>query len=228
MSNLSEPQRPAPGTRVLLIDDHVIFREGLKVCLGRDPEIAVVGETGNAQEAIALAASHTPDVILLDIELAGFDGLQIIGSLMAARPGAAVVVLVPVRNATNSRKALELGAKGLIAKDDSADSLVKAVKRVSLGELWFDRATVSSAVARLSQRSATRTEEEGKVLTTREREVVELVGAGLKNDEIATRLGITEKTVRNQLTMIYDKLGVTDRLHLAIYAYRHGLAKLPL
>jgi DNA-binding NarL/FixJ family response regulator len=137
-----------------------------------------------------------------------------------------VIVLTGIRSKELQERALRLGARGFVTKENSADVIIRAIAKVRDGELWFDRATVGAAVGRMLHRQSDAEAAQAK-LSPRELEIVRLVGEGLKNGEIAQRLFISEKTVRNHLTVIFDKIGVTDRLHLAIYAYRRGLARLP-
>ena len=217
---------PSP-IRILIVDDHAMFRQGLKLLLQRDAGLQVVGEAADAEEALTLAAREEPHVILLDVDLEGFDALDIIESLQASAPGTRIIVLTGMRTAELQARALRLGAKGFVPKDQSGELVVRAIRRVREGELWFDRVTVSAAVTTLLRREGT---EQAPVahLTPRELEIVRMVGEGLRNEAIAERLSIQEKTVRNHLTVIFEKADVRDRLHLAIYAYRRGLAKLPL
>jgi DNA-binding NarL/FixJ family response regulator len=121
---------------------------------------------------------------------------------------------------------LHHGARGLVLKDEPIAVLIKAIRRVERGELWFERQLLASVIIRRT-RSRDHPRQGASSLTEREREVVVLIGEGLRNEQIAARMGVAEKTVRNQLSSIFDKLGVNDRLGLVIYAYRHGLAPLP-
>jgi DNA-binding NarL/FixJ family response regulator len=118
----------------------------------------------------------------------------------------------------------------VVLKDKPPELLLKAIRRVHAGELWFDRATMEVAVQRAVSLERARAPEREKItaLTAREKQIISLIGEGLRNSEIAARLGIGEKTVRNHLTIIFDKLGVSDRLELAVYAYRQGLAQVPV
>ena len=220
--------RSSVSASVLIVDDHVIFRAGLKAVIAGDSTLSVSGETGDPETAVALASSHLPAVILLDDTLDGVDGLQLVPTLRAAAPTAAIVLLSEMRTPDVRTRALRMGVKGVLSKGESGDVLLKAIRQIQRGELWFDRSTVSAAVSAMV--SSARADGGASVvepLTDREREIVALVGAGLKTEAIAERLSITPKTVRNQLTVIYEKLGVSDRLELAIHAYRHGLATLP-
>jgi DNA-binding NarL/FixJ family response regulator len=218
------PSRPA--ARILIVDDHAIFREGVKLLLQRDPQLQVIAEAANAEDALALTAKEQPDIVLLDVDLAGFDALDIIEPLRTAARGSLVILLTGLRGAQLQTRALRLGARGFVPKEHSADFLIGAIRRVRDGELWFDRGTIGTAVTSLLGNQSDK-QAAMAFLTRRELEIVRLIGEGMRNDQIAKNLAISEKTVRNHLTVIFEKAGVRDRLHLAIYAYRHGLAKLP-
>ncbi len=224
---MMSPPVPALSTvRILLVDDHAMFREGVKLLLQRESHIEVVGEAANPEEALELAARQQPDLVLLDVDLFGHDGLEIIEELQTSVPRADIIVLTGMRDPELQGRALRAGARGFLQKEQTGELVLRAIQKVRDGEVWFDRNTVGAAVARLISGESDE-EEPVDQLTPREREITRLVGEGLKNDAIAERLFISEKTVRNHLTVIFDKAGVRDRLHLAIYAYRRGLAKLP-
>ncbi len=221
---MAEGESRAPF-RILIIDHHVMFRDGIKLILQRDGEFEVSAETADAQDAIMHASTQQPDLVLLGLDANGLDGLDIIKPLMAAAPHARIVVLGGARTPALQEQALRHGAKGFVGKDQSADTMLQAIRKVREGQFWFDRRTMGSTMTRMLQseidgRSAAR-------LTSRERDIIRLVGDGLRNDAIAERLTISEKTVRNHLTVIFEKVDVADRLNLALYAYRHRLAKVP-
>jgi DNA-binding NarL/FixJ family response regulator len=224
---MSVPDESLPPVRILLVDDHAMFREGVKLLLQRDSRLEVVGEAGDPAKALELVAREQPDIVLLDIDLAGHDGLDMIESLQASSPRSDVIVLTGIRDEGLQARALRSGAKGFVQKDQNGDLVLGAIQKVRDGEIWFDRGTIGAAVTRLIHGEGDEQAHELGTLTAREREITRLVGEGLKNDAIAQRLFISEKTVRNHLTVIFDKVGVRDRLHLAIYAYRRGLARLP-
>src|SRR5262249_14840451 len=160
----------------------------------------------------------------VDLDLGGVDGLDILEQLQAAAPKTRIVILTGVRGAELPVRALRLGAKGFVPKEQSGDLLLRAIRRVRDGELWFDRGTVGTEMARLMRSDDG---QRGPKLTPRELDIVRLIGEGLSNEEIAERLGISGKTVRNHLTIVFEKTGARDRLPLAIYATRRGLGKLP-
>ncbi len=217
--------------RVLLVDDHDIVRQGLQMLVDSQPDLRVVGEARDAAGARALATSQRPHVIVLDLDLGSHNGLDLIEPLLEAVPEARILVLTGVRDTEAHRRAFHLGATGLVEKESAGDVLVKAIRKVSAGEVWLDRATTAQVFAEMSHKDASPrpAPEAGKIakLTARERGVTELIGEGLNNKRIAERLSISEVTVRHHLTSIFAKLGVNDRLELAVYAYRHGIAKPP-
>lgn len=188
----------------------------------------VVGEAGNCREAIETATREQPDVILLDLDLGMDYGLDVLPELFTAVKQARILVLTASRDPIVHHWAVRQGAMGLVVKDKAADVLIKAIEKVYEGEIWLDRALISQVLSELrSDRTDNPDRANIKTLTEREREVVALIGAGLKNKQIAERLFISEATVRHHITSIFDKLGITDRLALAIFAYRYGLARVP-
>ncbi len=217
--------------RVLIVDDHAVVRAGLRMLIESQPGLMVVGEAKNRAEALTVAAREHPDVVLLDLNLNGESGLDLIPELLTAADGARVLLLTGMRDPEAHQRAVRLGAVGVVLKDQTAEVVVKAIEKVHDGEVWIDRAMMASVLNDLSRgRAAQETNPEvAKIaaLTEREREVIRLIGEGLKNKQIADRLYISETTVRHHLTSIFSKLGVSDRLELVIYAYRYGLAKPP-
>lgn len=225
------PSRSAQPIRVLLIDDHAVVREGLRMLLDSQPGVTVVGEAGNRAEALAAAAGQQPDVLLLDLDLGGDSGLDFLPDLLVAAPGAQILILTGVQDPETHQRAVRLGAVGLVLKEKAATVLLEAIERVHAGEVWLDRSLLAKVLGEVSRASAHEPidPEAAKIatLTAREREVAALVSTGLKNKQIAERLYISETTVRHHLTSIFAKVAVADRLELVIYAYRYGLARPP-
>jgi len=227
-SNMPIPKKPI---RIVVIDDHVIVRAGLRMLIENHEGLTVVGEAGTRIDALAVTEKEQPDIILLDLDIGGESGLDFLRELLGVAPQARVLVLTGVRDAEAHRRAVHLGAIGLVLKDKAAEVLIRAIEKVHAGEVWLDRSLTASVLSEMSKASETRKNdpEAEKIgsLTTREREIVGLVCEGLKNKQIGDRLFISEATVRNHLTSILSKLGVTDRLELALYSYRQHLAKPP-
>jgi len=227
---------PATATnriRILLVDDHELVRTGLRLALERHPHLAVVGEAGNRADALAIAGRERPDIILLDLDLGGVSSLDCLPELLAATKGGRAILVTGVRTPEEHYRAVQLGAMGLVRKEQAAGALVNAIEKVHAGEVWLEPAMVARALAEISgQRSAAEQPVDPQAakiarLTPREREVISLIGEGLYNKDIAERLSISAATVSHHLTSIFDKLGVANRFDLVIYAYRHGLAESP-
>lgn len=221
----------AAPVRVLLVDDHAIVCTGLRMLIESRPGMAVVGAATNGRDALVHARREQPDIVLLDLALGSESGLDCLPELLGVAPEARVIVLTGLRDSEAHHRAVRLGAMGLVLKDQAAEDLVKAIEKVHAGEVWLDRTMTASVLTEMARtrEDRDRDPEAAKIatLTERECEVVALIGEGLKNKEIASRLSITETTVRHHLTSIFSKLEVSDRLELVIYAYRHDLATLP-
>ena len=217
--------------KILIIDDHAIVRAGLRMLIESRQNLLVVGETGCGAEALASIAREKPDIILLDLDLDGEDGLDLLPDLIASSANARVIILTGVRDSQAHRRAVRAGAMGLVLKDKAAEVLIKAIERVHAGEVWLDRTMTASVLTEMARSGETgKTDPEAAKLaslTDREREIISLVCEGLKNKQIGERLFISEMTVRNHITSILSKLDLSDRFELAIYSYRHKLAPLP-
>ena len=215
--------------KVLIIDDHQVVRTGLRMLI-QNAGIQVVGMAGNRAEALDLASQLTPDVILLDLDLAGEDALSFLPELRDAAPSARILVLTGLRDQEAHRRAIRMGALGVVLKAQAAEVLIKALEKVHAGEIWVDRATMGNVLTEMTRKKTAEAfpdEEKIKSLTDREYEVIALIAEGLKNKQIAKRLFISETTVTHHLSSIFSKLDVSDRLELVIYAFGHNLAKLP-
>lgn len=221
----------ARNIRILLVDDHVVVRAGLRMIIQSRPGMAIAGEAGSREEALALAAAEHPDIILLDLDLGGESGADLITELISASSEARIIILTGLRDPEVHRQAVLLGAMGIVKKEKAAEVLINAIERVHAGEAWLDPSLMAGVLLEMTRadKSQKADPEAGKIatLTNREREVIALIGEGIKNKQIAGRLFISETTVRHHLTSIFDKLGVADRVELLIYAFRHGLANPP-
>lgn len=221
----------AKTIRILLIDDHVVVRSALRALIDSQQHLAAVGEAGNRKEALEIAEREQPDIILLDLELDNESGLDLITDLLQAVAGTRVVVLTGVRDPQVHQRAVSLGALGIVQKDRAFEVLLRAIERVNAGETWLDPSLMARVLSEMSRSNKNKKDnpEEMKIasLTEREREVLQLIGQGLKNKEIADKLFISEWTVRHHITSIFSKLEVSDRVELILYAYKHGLAEPP-
>jgi DNA-binding NarL/FixJ family response regulator len=219
---------PATATnaiRVLLIDDHVVMRAALRILIESQPGLTVVGEASNRADALALAQRERPAIVLLDLDLGGESGVALLPELFEVSSDSRVIVLTGIHNADEYQQAVQLGALGLVLKDEAVDTLVRAIERVHAGEAWLDPRLVARVLS--APVSAPADAQMNKVarLTERERKIIALVCQGLRNRQIGERLYISEATVAHHITSIYSKLGIGNRFELMSFAYRHGLAE---
>ena len=219
-----------PQIRIMIIDDHAVIRAGLRMLIEQDQTMSVVAMAGNRADSLLLAEKQQPDIILFDLMLGDEDGLDFLPALCDISPNSRVLVLTGVQTMESHRIAIRRGAMGIVLKQQAADLLLKAIRKVHAGEVWIDRSMMGSVLddVRTERQQGSNTEATKIAsLTPREREVVALVSEGLKNKLIGERLYISETTVTHHLSSVFSKLEVSDRLELIIYAFRHGLAKMP-
>ena len=212
--------------KVALVDDHTLFREGIKRILSLEPDIEIVGEAVDGEEVLLLLNHCRPDVLLLDIKMEKINGLQILPQIVGQYPQLKVIVLTAQISQAESVRAVKDGARGIILKHAASEFLIKGIRKVFDGELWADTSTMTRVVESLSSkyRGERDSEKDRKELSQREKEVVGLVASGCRNKEIANKLFISEQTVKTHLSNIFQKLEINDRLELALYAMRNGLA----
>jgi DNA-binding NarL/FixJ family response regulator len=218
-----------PRIRVLAADDQRVVREGLAMLLGLLPDVEVVGTAANGEEALALAGELRPDVILMDLRMPKVDGVEATRRLRASHPEIKVVVLTTYADDRSVIEALQAGALGYLTKDAGADEIRQALQQVADGQASLD----PKVQRHLVEAIATQTSAPGPPaapgvsppdgLTPREAEVLGLIGAGLSNAEIATRLFVSEATVKSHVNHMLPKIGARDRAQAVGYAYRHGL-----
>ena len=191
----------------------------------------VVGETADRAEALVVAGREQPDVVLLDPMRGGVADLEVLPKLLEVAQATRVLLVTGLSDPALHQQAMRMGALGIVLKEHAGDVLLKAIEKVCAGEVWVERAMLTGLLSELVHQPVpavlTGSLGRARVLTEREREVVVLIGEGLKNKQIAARLGVSETTVRHYLTSIFDKLHVSDRLELMLYAFRYGLAKPP-
>lgn len=212
--------------RVLVADDHTIFREGLCRLLETEDDITVIGEARTGAECLSLVGKLKPDVVLLDLKMPDRDGLGVLSELGGQGREVRTIVLTASEEERDYVEAVRRGARGIVLKQAATERLLEGIRKVHRGEMWIDQrvaADVMVAMSRPASGTAGRGEQAG--LTTREQEIVFLVTQGFRNKEMAEKLSISEQTVKNHLHNIFDKLGVSDRLELALYALHHKLAE---
>ena len=204
--------------RILIADDHSVVRQGLKMFLGLDPELEVVGEAANGEEAVRKAGELHPDVVLMDLLMPKMDGITATATIRRAQPDTEVIALTSVLEDATVVSAVRAGAIGYLLKDTQADELCGAIHAAAAGQVRL----APQAAARLM--NEVRTPENPDMLTEREIEVLRLLAQGQANKEIARSLHIAEKTVKTHVSNILAKLGLQSRTQAALYALRVGIA----
>lgn len=216
--------------KILIVDDHPIFRYGLKTRLSREEDFDLVGEAFDGLTALDLLVNLAPDVVLLGLHMPNMDGLSVLRTIQGSSNRAKVVVLTASEDRSQFVEALKLGCRGVMNKQVPPDRIVECIRRVNGGEIWLDLGTTTTALMR--QFCGSRGEKSPGVekaergillLTPRERSIVQCVAHGLRNKQIAEKFHISGQTVKNHLHNIFDKLCVYDRLELALYALHKGL-----
>lgn len=213
--------------RVLVVDDHAVVRRGLLDFLGSEPDLEVVGDAAGGTEALDLlvrleSEGRRPNVVVMDLEMAPLDGIEVTRRIRARYRDIEVVALTSFGEEERVYAALEAGASGYLLKDSDADEVAAAIRTARRGELQLDPAVARRLT--LSLRAAGRDEPKAE-LTTRELEVLRLLGAGKANKEIAAELSISERTARTHVSNVLRKLGLTSRTQAALWAVREGLLK---
>lgn len=207
------------AVRVLIVDDHRIVRQGLRLLLGQDRDIEVVGEAANGQEGVMQAQSLKPDVILMDLMMPVMNGIEAIAQIRKELPDTEVLALTSVLEEVSVAKAVQAGAIGYILKDTESQELNQAIKAAAAGQIQLS----TRAIASLMQRMREPEPPTAKELSKRELEVITLLAQGQSNKEIAHTLNVSETTVKSHVSNLLAKLGVQSRTQAAYQATRLGL-----
>jgi len=226
----SEGQEKKKSTvRIVIADDHPIVRDGLKKLLLLEDDFEVVGEAGDGREVLERVQELDPDVLLLDLRMPNLDGLSALQALQQTNKRTRVIVLTASEDKNEFVQAMKLGCSGIVLKQTAPDLIVKSIRKVHAGEIWLDSHTTAAVMRQFQTGTESASSgggtkgRERSPLSAREREIVALVAQGYKNKEMAEKMFISEQTVKNHLHNIFDKLGVSDRLELALYAIHKGL-----
>ena len=209
--------------RLLIADDHLIVREGLRLILETEPGFELIGEASDGAEAIQLATELQPDVILMDLRMPRLDGLTAIERLGKEQPHIAIVILTTFNEDDLMRQGLQAGARGYLLKDTDRGTLFNTIRAAARGETLLQPEIIARLLAPSQNQSETHSQETNIDLTDRELEVLTAVARGERNKEIAYRLGITERTVKAHLTSTYNKLGVDSRAAAVSEAMKLGI-----
>jgi DNA-binding NarL/FixJ family response regulator len=212
-----------PPIRIVTADDHPIFRDGLKRLLEAEKGFAVVGEAGTGREAVQRVTELSPDVLLLDLAMPDGSGLDVLRTLDRTSTVRSIL-LTAAAEKREIIEALQLGARGLVLKDAATALLPKCIRAVVAGEYWFGRNRLPDLIDALRQLREVPPPSPVQTLTKRELRVIAAVVSGATNRDISEELGLSEQTIKNYLSHIFDKVGVSNRLELALYAMHHKLA----
>jgi len=208
--------------RIAIADDHALVLHGLKRLFDGEPEFEVVECCGSGEDAITVARRGDIDVLLLDIRMRGMSGIDVLRILSAERLKCSTVLLTAALSDSDAVEALRLGARGIVLKEASPDTLLECIRRVSRGEQWIDSETMTRALDTITRRESIMSDP-SRSLTARELEIVRMIAQGLRNKAIAERLSISEGTVKIHLHNVYEKLGLDGRLELMLHAQKQGL-----
>lgn len=215
--------------RLLLCDDHAMFRQGLKSILETEEGFRVIGEAATGREAVRYALDTKPDVILMDIQMGELDGVAATKTILEENPQARVIILTMYRQDRYVFEAIKAGARGYLLKDADANDLIEAIRRVAEGETLLNAemaASILDEFKKVKEELPVHPEHPISELTERESMILRLLAQGDSNQEIAEAMGVSEKTVRNRLSEIFSKLRLNNRTQAALYALREGIATL--
>lgn len=216
----------AAQVRLLIVDDHHVVREGLSTYIEIEPRIELAGEAASGEEALSLLDQVAPDVVLMDLLMPGMGGIAATSEVLARRPDCRVIVLTSFADPTQIQAAIRAGASGYLLKDVQAEEMVQAIIRVHEGQGHLQPAVAERLMQVMREGSASGSAGTGarlQTLTERELQVLRLIAAGHSNKELASLLGISERTVKGHVSSILDKLDLADRTQAAVFAVKHGL-----
>ena len=214
-----------PSVRILIADDHTIFRDGLRRLLEAEPELEVAGEAADGTEAVTQTRQLTPDILLLDLAMPRMPGMDVLRELSTTDDDlrTKIIVLTAAVERIQIVQALQMGARGVVMKEAATQLLMKAIRTVMSGQYWVGREAVGDIVDFMRTNPSGDKPPRNYGLTKREMDILTTIVAGLSNKEIARRFALSEDTVKHHLTNIFDKLGVASRLELALFAINNHL-----
>lgn len=211
---------------LMIADDHVLMRQGLKQLLELEEDITVIAQSGDGEETVKKALEYNPDVILLDINMPSMNGIEVLRRLKDLGTMSKIIMLTIHQDREYLFETMKIGADGYVLKDSDADSLIKAIRDVNMGKTYIQPSIASMLVEGLEEKDSNKELDKIRQLTKREYEVLSLIAEGLSNKDIADKLFISEKTVKNHVSSIFKKLDVNDRIQAAIFAFKNDIKKI--
>ena len=223
--------RTKKSIRIVILDNQDLCRAGLRLLIDSKPGMSIVGEAGSLRKGLEIVANLKPDIILIELNLSGMSGLNIVPSILKAYKRARLILVTSSSDPQVHQSAVESGVMGIVSKSQKPEILINAIEKVYAGEVWLERSMIAYVLSRLSRdhnlEQTSQVIENINELSEREKEVIQLIGQAYNNNKISTELSISEATVRHHLTSIYRKLGVSNRLELLVYAHHYDLVKRP-
>lgn len=218
--------QPSP-IRIVIADDHPLLRDGLRRLFDLQPGLTVVGEAADGVEAVQRVRDLKPDVVLLDLAMPRMNGLEALRTLAGQDTAVRAVLLTASIESEETLQALRLGARGVVLKEAATEQLFKCIHAVMKGDFWVGHERIGDLLQTLLQveRAPSQEPSPASTLTPRERQVIAAIVDGASNKDIGRQFGLSEQTVKNHLSRVFDKLGVSTRLELALYAVHHQLLK---